>query len=113
MAPPSSPPSSKPLRFTRHINPSCFLHGRGCQFLLVHRFGVVLDLLQAGVAGNGRDLVRGAPRLGQAARGGLTEAVGAAMTQARHVTLLTEPLTEVACREPATELISQESKMIG
>jgi len=72
---------------------------------LIHRFGVVLDLLQAGVAGNGRDLVRGAPRLGQAAGSGLTEAVGAAMTQARHVTLLTEPLTEVACRERATELI--------
>jgi len=80
---------------------------------LIHRFGVVLDLLQAGVAGNGRDLVRGAPRLGQAAGSGLTEAVGAAMTQARHVTLLTEPLTEVACRERATELISQEGKMIG
>jgi hypothetical protein len=42
----------------------------------------VLDLLQAGVAGNGRDLVRGAPRLGQAARSGLTEAVGAAMSHA-------------------------------
>src|SRR5262245_40921612 len=65
------------------------------------------------MAGNGRDLVRGAPSLGQAARSGLTEAVGAAMTQARRVTLLTEPLTKVACRERATELISQEGKMIG
>jgi len=58
------------------------------------------------MAGNGRNLVRGAPRLSQTTRSGLAEAVGAAMTQAGYVALLAEPLAKVAGRERATELIS-------
>jgi hypothetical protein len=65
------------------------------------------------MAGNGRDLVRGAARLRQAARSGLTEPVGAAMRQVRHVTLFAKPLAKVARRERPVELISQEGQMVG
>src|SRR5262249_56152622 len=71
------------------------------------------SVVKAGGSGDGGDLRVAASRLGQAAGSGLTEPGGAAMTQARHVTLLTEPLTEIARRERPAELIGQESQMMG
>ena len=55
------------------------LHRRTGEPLLIGSLGVARDLLQAGVARDGRDLVPGASRLGQTPRCGLSEPVGTAM----------------------------------
>jgi hypothetical protein len=63
---------------------------------LVDRSGVTGDLAQAGVASDGRNLVRGAACLSQPASGGLAQPVGAAAVQASGSTLVAKPIAKAS-----------------
>src|SRR5262245_23982075 len=84
------------------------LHRRDGELLLVHRLGVTHDLSQAGVARDGCDLMRGTSRLSQPPRCRLSQAMRAAMVQARFVALLAEPMAKASLRERTAILRCQK-----
>jgi hypothetical protein len=69
---------------------------------------VPLNLAQGCMTGNCRDLVRGAPCLGEAARSCLAEAMRVAMTKVRHIALATKPIRESDARERFPEFCHQK-----
>ena len=79
---------------------------------MVDRSRVAGDLAQAGVAGDGRNLVRGAACLSQTASGGLAQPVGAAAVQASGSTLVAEPIAK-ASRAVGLALVCDEKGQVA
>src|SRR5262249_29940722 len=87
--------------------------GHLSQPALIDRPSIPLDLAQAGMTSNCRDLVRSAPCLGEAARSRLAEAMRAAMMKVRHIALATKPIRESDARERLPEFCHQKRHIPG
>src|SRR5262249_46315446 len=77
------------------------------------RPSIPLDLAQAGMTSNCRDLVRSAPCLGEAARSRLAEAMRAAMMKVRHIAPATKPIRESDARERLPKFCHQKRHIPG
>src|SRR6516225_150798 len=79
----------------------------------VDRFGVAGDLAQAGVTGDGRNLVRGAACLSQPASGGLAEPVCAAAVQADGSALVAEPIAKAGRAVGLALICDEKGQVVG
>src|SRR5215472_8690115 len=83
-------------RFDTRCSRFHLLDRRCGELLLIDGFSVAGDLAQAGVTGDGRNLVRGAACLSQPASGGLAEPVCAAAVKASGLTLVAEQIAKAS-----------------
>jgi hypothetical protein len=80
---------------------------------LIHRPRVPLDLFQALVAADGRNLMHRATNLRQPPTGGLPKPVRGRMRQTRHFTFILEPVSEALRRKWSIVLGHNESQIVG
>src|SRR5262249_54229334 len=100
-------------RFDTRCSRFHLLDRRCGELLLVDRFGVAGDLAQAGVTGDGRNLVRGAACLSQPASGGLAEPVCAAAVQAGGSALVAEPIAKAGSAVGLALICDEKGQVVG